>query len=499
MMSENEWHPSPRDLYSGPMALDHAAHYAAVQSRDARFDGIFFNGVKTTGIYCRPVCPARTPKSENCTFFKTAAAAEAAGFRPCLRCRRELSPWAHDSYSGLAGQFVKDVQRDGLFGESLESTARRLGVSSRHLRRTVEDECGVTPSQVVRTTRLLFARRLLSSTALPIARVAFGSGFNSLARFNHSFHGHYGMAPSEFRKQTSKNAGSNGAIRLSLAYREPFAWEQILRYWSKRAIPGVESVSAGRYWRSVRMGDRRGWFSAGLGRDGMLDIRVSDDLATHLLPVAGRIRSMFDLDANPAPIASVLSEDPALRPMVEGTPGLRVPGAFDSFEIAVRAILGQQVSVAGASTLAGRLIQRFATAAADLPAGLTHYPLQAEMLADVDVNEIAAIGMPSTRAASIRALAQAVSSGSVSFDRPSAAAEALTEIPGIGNWTRDYIAVRVLRWPDAFPAGDLGLRKALCPSSALTERALEKRSQAWRPWRAYAALYLWNSLSEKKI
>ncbi len=481
------------------MTLDHASYHAAVRARDGRFDGNFYTGVKTTGIYCRPICPARTPKPENCVFFKTPAAAEAAGFRPCLRCRPELSPPAHEAAAGLAGQFVKEVQRDGLFGENLEAAARRLGVSSRHLRRVIEEECGVTPLQVVRTTRLLFARRLLSTTSLPVARVAFGSGFNSLARFNQSFKTHYGIAPSAFRRQTLSSTGKNLGLRLSLTYREPFAWGEMLRYWSKRAIPGVESVSEGRYWRTVRIGDRCGWFSAGVDREGMLDVEVSDDLATHLLPIAGRIRSMFDLDANPEPIASALSEDAALRPMVARTPGLRVPGAFDGFEVAVRAILGQQVSVAGASTLAGRMVQRFATTAAGLPAGLTHYPLQAKALAEADVNNIAAVGMPAFRAATIRGLAQAVCCGDVDFDRQAGTSEALAKIPGIGEWTRDYIAVRVLRWPDAFPAGDLGLRKALCPSTPLSQRALEERSQAWRPWRAYAALYLWNSLSEKKL
>ena len=465
------------------MVLDHNACHAAVRARDARFDGTFFTGVKTTGIYCRPICPARTPKLENCTFYDTAAAAEAAGFRPCLRCRPELSPDAHEANGSIARRFVNHVQLDGLFGESLESAAAQLGISSRHLRRTVEQECGVSPLQVVETTRLLFARRLLSSTALPVSRVAFGSGFGSLARFNHSFRSHYGLAPSAFRRQTLK-AGSNGrGIHLALAYREPFAWESMLAYWSKRAIPGIETVADGRYTRTVHIGDRCGWFSAGPVLKGALDVVVSDELATHLLPIAGRIRAMFDLGANPEPIATVLAADPALRPFIKQIPGLRVPGAFDAFELAVRAILGQQVTVAAASTLAGRLIQRFATAASDVPAGVTHYPLIPASLAAAGVSDIAAIGIPAKRAGTIRALAEAVARGSFDFAR-------VTEIPGIGSWTRDYIAMRVLRWPDAFPAGDLGLRKALASLGAHPER--------WRPWRAYAAMYLWTTLSENK-
>ncbi len=478
------------------MVLDHAAYHSAIQSRDVRFDGAFFTGVKTTGIYCRPICPARTPKPANCSFFETAAAAEGAGFRPCLRCRPELSPLVRAGGGGLAGRFVEEVQRDGLFGESLASAASRLGVSSRHLRRTVEAECGVSPLQFVRTTRLLFARRLLSSTSLPVARIAFGSGFNSLARFNHSFRIHYGVAPTAFRRRTLKAAGEDRAVHLSLAFREPLAWEPLLGYLSRRAIPGVEIVSGDRYSRTVRLGDRCGWFSAGRLREGLLDVEISENLATHLLPLAGRMRAMFDLDADMGPVACALGADPKLRPLVENTPGLRVPGAFDPFELSVRAILGQQVRVEAANTLAGRLIRRFGVPSEVLPAGLTHYPLVASTLASAATEDIAAIGIPTARAGAIRALAAAVVSGILNFDRPGGVPAALSSIPGVGEWTREYIAVRVLRLPDAFPAGDLGLRKALCPSGALSRRALEQRSQSWRPWRAYAALYLWNSLPE---
>ncbi len=464
------------------MVLDHTACYAAVTARDARFDGIFYTAVKTTGIYCRPVCPARTPKPGNCDFFDNAAAAEAAGFRPCLRCRPELSPASRVApAAGLARQFVAHVQLDGLFGESLESAAARLGVSSRHLRRAVEQECGVSPLDLVITTRLLFARRLLSTTSLPVSRIAFGSGFNSLARFNHQFRAHYGVAPSEFRRQTLRRNSDRG-LHLALAYREPFAWNALLDYWKVRAIPGVESVHDGRYFRTVRIADRLGWFSAA-ARDGVLDVEVSPDLATHLLPIAGRIRAMFDLDTNPAPIAAALSADPELAPLVRRTPGLRVPGGFDSFELAARAVLGQQVTVRAATTLAGRLVQRFATPAAGLPAGLTHWPLASESIANAPASEIAAIGIPAARAETLRALAQ------TQITDPAA----LSSIRGIGDWTRDYIALRILRWPDAFPAGDLGLRKALNPSSPLSKAALERRSEAWRPWRAYAALYLWTA------
>lgn len=464
------------------MVLDAIACHAAVRSRDSRFDGVFYTGVRTTGIYCRPICPARTPKPENCAFFDTAAAAEEAGYRPCLRCRPELSPLTREANGSIARRFVDDVQLDGLFGERLEATAARLGVSSRHLRRAVEQECGVSPFAVVETTRLLFARRLLSTTSLPVSQVAFGSGFGSLARFNDSFRNHYGTSPSAFRRQMLKHV--RPGVRLALSYREPFAWEALLAYWAKRAIPGVERVADGRYSRTVRVGDRVGWFSAGPARDGTLTVEVADELATHLLPLAGRIRAMFDLDTNPAPIAEVLAADPVMRALVERTPGLRVPGGFDGFESAVRAILGQQVTVAAATTLAGRLVERFAVPAGDAPAGLTHFPLRAQALAEADVSEIAAIGIPGKRAATLQALARSVAPGDFDFSR-------VTEIPGIGAWTRDYIAMRVLRWPDAFPAGDLGLKKALAALGADAER--------WRPWRAYGAVYLWTSLTEGNV
>jgi AraC family transcriptional regulator of adaptative response / DNA-3-methyladenine glycosylase II len=458
------------------MVLDRTACHAAVRSRDARFDGVFYTAVKTTGIYCRPICPAKTPKAENCAFFDTAAAAEAAGFRPCLRCHPELSPADRETSGSLARRFVHEVQMDGLFGERLETAAARLGVSSRHLRRTVEQECGVSPLAVVETTRLLFARRLLSTTALPISQIAFGSGFGSLARFNYSFRTRYGTTPGAFRRETAKPAASGRGVRLALACREPFAWQALLAWWTKRAIPGLEAVLEGRYYRTVRIGGRTGWFAAGPVRGGTLEVEVADELATHLLPLAGRVRAMFDLDANPAPIAAVLMSDPAMRPLVEKTPGLRVPGAFDSFELAVRAILGQQVTVAAAGTLAGRLVSRFAAPAPELPAGLTHYPLEPAALACAAASEIAAIGIPLKRAETLRALAAAVAAGDFDYAR-------VTDIPGIGAWTRDYIAMRALRWPDAFPAGDLGIRKALASLGADPER--------WRPWRAYGAMYLW--------
>lgn len=462
------------------MVLDAAACHRAVRSRDARFDGMFFTAVRTTGVYCRPVCPAKTPRAENCTFFDTPAAAEAAGYRPCLRCRPELSPAPRlaGENTGLVRRFLALIQHDGLFEASLEQAADRMGVSSRHLRRAVEQECGVTPLELVLTTRLLFARRLLSTTSLPVSSVAFGSGFGSLARFNHAFRARYGATPSEFRRRTARGSPAKAGVRLTLAWREPYAWDAVLGYLEKRCIPGVEAVREGRYFRSLQFGSRRGWIAAGRGKQGV-EVEVSDELANHLMPVAGRVRNLFDLETNPHAIHSALSADPLLRPMVERLPGLRVPGTCDPFELAVRAILGQQVTVTAAGTLAGRLVQRFAEPAADLPAGLTHWPLRAQALAEAPVEAIASCGIPGARAETIRNVAL-----TVNFQGRSVLDE-LKLIRGIGPWTLEYIAMRGLRRPDAFPSGDLGLRKAAGPD-------LAARSERWRPWRAYAAMYLWH-------
>lgn len=457
------------------------ACHAAVRARDSRFDGMFYTAVKTTGVYCRPVCPAKTPRAENCSFFETAAAAEAAGFRPCLRCRPELSPAPRlsEENAGLVRQFLARIQNDGLFEESLEDAAERLGVSSRHLRRAVEQECGVSPLELVRTTRLLFARRLLSTTSLPVASVAFGSGFGSLSRFNHDFRARYGATPSEFRSRTARATNGGGpGIEIALAWRAPYAWGAVLEYLAKRGIPGVETVRDGRYFRSLRIGNRLGWIAAGPG-DGGIRLQVSEDLSTQLLPVAGRVRNLFDLDTNPQAVQAVLGGDPVLGPIMERLPGLRVPGTCDPFELTIRAILGQQVTVAGASTLAGRLVARLAEPAADLPAGLTHYPLERSALAAASADEIASCGIPRARAETIRNVAREVDWQGRS------ALEQLRQIRGIGPWTIEYVAMRALRRPDAFPSTDLGLKKAAGPD-------LEAMSRNWRPWRAYAAMYLWH-------
>lgn len=478
------------------MELDRDACHAAVRTRDSRFDGTFYTAVKTTGVYCRPVCPAKTPRAENCTFYGTPAEAEAAGYRPCLRCRPELSPSPRplNGSASLVRQFIAFVNDDGLFSESLEAVAERLGVSSRHLRRAVEQECGVSPIDIVRTARLLFARRLLSTTALPVSSIAFSSGFGSIARFNHAFRAQYGTTPTDFRLRSSARLAADGAVRLTLAFRPPFAWQTLLDYLAPRCIPAVETVRDGRYLRTLRVANRCGWVSARLTGNGV-EVEVSDALATLLMPVAGRVRRMFDLDGNSDAIDAVLRTDPRLESLVDATPGLRVPGSCENFELAVRIILGQQITVRGATTLAGRLVERFAEPASGTPEGLSRWPLRPAALAAASIDEIASCGIPRARAVTIRGLASAVAEGRIDLDRTgpsSATLDALKQIPGIGPWTLAYLGMRVLRWPDAFPATDLGLRKAY-PGS------LESASENWRPWRAYAAMHLWNSLSKDNV
>mgnify|MGYP000998077163 CR=1 FL=1 len=477
------------------MVLDDIACHTAVRSRDRRFDGVFYTGVKTTGVYCRPVCPAKTPLAKNCAFFATPAQAEAAGFRPCLRCRPEMSPGRRVTTApndNLAERFLAQVQNDGLFGETLETVAYRLGVSSRHLRRVVEQQCGVGPHELVRSTRLLFARRLLSTTSMSVATIAYGAGFGSLSRFNEGFRERYSMTPSEFRERASIQEDDRAAITLRIAAREPLAWSDMLEYLGLRCIPGVEAVRDGKYWRTLRIGRHKGWLSVARTQSGAVELEVSGGLAGPLIAVAGRVRNLFDLDTNPEPIAETLVADELLQPAVEGIPGLRIPGTCDGFELAVRAILGQQVTVRAATTLAGRMVQRFSEPAHDVPEGLSHWPLDPASIANAELGDIAACGIPSARAATIKTLAMQVANGHLDLDHTVGSQQVLRTleaIPGIGPWTRDYIAMRALRQPDAFPAGDLGLRKA---AGHITSAELERRSERWRPWRPYAAIYLWN-------
>ena len=478
------------------MQMDSEICYRALRARDARFDGRFFVGVRTTGIYCRPVCTARTPRASSCRFFQSPAVAEQQGFRPCLICRPEIAPGQITGPS-LAQALHDRLRQAAVRGESLEALSLECGYSSRQVRRLILENFGVTPVELAQTERLLFAKRLIQETSLPMLEVAQSSGFRSLRRFNALFAERYGMAPGTVRRRALPPRIGEG-IALRLTYRPPFAWDALLAYLGGRATPGVEISNHQHYARTVAIDESSGWIDIRHSTGHALEVVASPTLAPHLASVLSRLRQVFDLDAQPQLIAEHLRKDPVLRSQLKRHPGLRVPGAWDVFEIAVRAILGQQVSVAGATTLAGRLARRFGRRLETPWPELTHLSPTALDLSAAAVESIAAIGLPRKRAATIVALATAASDGLFRFAPDATSDEVvarLREIPGIGDWTAHYVAMRALRFPDAFPSGDLGLRKALRPGGLVPARELEKASEAWRPWRAYAALHLWQSLS----
>lgn len=477
--------------------------YQALAARDARFDGRFFVGVKTTGIYCRPVCPARTPRERSCEFHESAAAAERAGFRPCLRCRPELAP-AEPAVS-LEQALFAAIRARAIHGDSVDELAAHAGFSARQLRRLMVRAFGVTPVEIMQTERLLFAKKLLQETALPTAQIALSAGFGSVRRFNALFQTRYALSPTALRRQGgAPEVERADTLKLRLLYRPPLAWRELLEYLSRRAVPGVEvgDLSEQRYTRTVVIGGRTGWVSVQRATAGeWLDVTLPASLAEISWPILTRLRAQFDLDANPARIDAHLDADPLLAPSVQRHPGLRVPGTWETFELAVRAVLGQQVSVAGATTLAGRLAAKFGRAVDTPFANLTRLAPAAHDLAAASVEEIASIGLPRARASTLRDLAAAAERDELTFG-PAATVEevgaTMRRLHGIGEWTAQYVAMRALRFPDAFPAADLGVRKALAPAGQVlpSEKEVLVRAAAWRPWRAYATLHLWQTLHD---
>ena len=466
-------------------------------SRDARFDGLFFTAVSSTGIYCRPVCPAPVPRRENVSYFPSAAAAEAAGYRPCLRCRPELSP-EHGAWrrgDDAVARALKLIDAGLLADAPLSTLAQRLALSERQLRRLFADRLGTSPLGVHATRRLLFAKQLLTETALPITDVAMAAGFGSLRRFNTVFKEAYRMAPRELRKREAP-AAADETLVLRLGYRPPYDFGAMLDFLRGRALPGVEHVDALSYARVVGPIEAPGWLrvSAWPRGEHALRLELRRIAPARMLGVVARLRRMFDLDADPQAIAAALGHDARLAPLLERRPGLRIPSGWEGFEIAVRAVIGQQVSVAAARTFTARLAQAFG---APLPEPLrseahTHLFPTPEALADAD---LAAIGLTQARAATVRTVAQAVLDGRVDF-RPDAPLDDFVArwvaLPGIGPWTAHYLALRGLGHPDAFPAEDLVLQRALPnDGTRLSARALAAHAQAWRPWRGYAVLHLW--------
>jgi AraC family transcriptional regulator of adaptative response / DNA-3-methyladenine glycosylase II len=472
--------------------LDADTCYRALLARDRRFDGVFFVGVTSTRVYCRPVCTVRPPRRENCRFYPDAARAEAAGFRPCLRCRPELAPGraAVDAAERIAGRAARRIEDGALNEGGVTALAAEFGMSPRQLRRVVRRELGITPVELAQTQRLLFAKRLLTDTDLPVTHVAFASGFGSLRRFNALFRERYRLCPSRLRERR-RAGGDPGVIRSELAYRPPLAWRPLLSFLAARTVAGVEAVCGGAYLRAARLGDHVGWLRVRPhdGRPAVV-VEVSASLAPCLVSVLAGVKRLFDLSASPDTVDAHLAGDPTLAASVSRAPGVRVPGAFDGFEAAVRAVLGQQVSVRAATTLAGRVAARFGELVETPFPGLTHTFPPAPRLAAAATADLTALGLTAARAAAVVTLARAVADGLTL--RPGgdvcATLDRLRALPGFGEWTCQYVAMRALHWPDAFVAGDLGVRSAL---GGPTPRQATERAEAWRPWRAYAVMRLW--------
>jgi AraC family transcriptional regulator, regulatory protein of adaptative response / DNA-3-methyladenine glycosylase II len=470
--------------------------YRALRSRDARFDGRLFVGVSSTGVYCRPVCPARTPLLRNCRFYPSAAAAAQAGFRPCRRCRPEAAPGspAWLGTSAAVSRALRLVAEGALDREGVDALAARVGAGGRHLRRLFEEHLGASPLAVAQTRRVHFAKKLLDETALPITEIAHASGFASLRRFNDAMKRAFRAAPRELRRGRARIEPA-ATLTLRLAARPPFDGRAVLAYLALRELPGVEHVAGAVYRRSVEVGGERDVIAVRLD-PAFCGVRL--ELPARLVPeaarIAGRVRRLFDLDADPAPILAQLRRDPALAARLRRLRGLRVPGAWSGFELAVRAVLGQQVTVAGARTLAGRLAATHGRKLEAAEEPITHAFPDAAALAGADLS---GLGMPRARAEALRALARAAASGALDLEGgqpPGAVRRALLALPGVGPWTAEYVALRALGEPDAFPASDLGLRRALGPAGQpLATQALEQRSKDWQPWRAYAAILLWST------
>jgi AraC family transcriptional regulator of adaptative response / DNA-3-methyladenine glycosylase II len=476
--------------------------YRALQSRDPRFDGSLFVGVTSTGIYCRPICPARTALFHHCRFFGSAAAAQEAGFRPCLRCRPESAPdlasWRGTSNTvSRALALINDGALDGNDG-NVEALAERLGVGERHLRRLFIQHLGASPTAVAQTRRILFAKQLIHETLLPMTEVALAAGFGSLRRFNEVFHQLFHRPPSTLRRKSCRSATNDAAgVTIRLRYRPPYDWDGMLGFLCARAIPGVEVVENETYRRTIDLNGSTGSVHVThlLGRQS-LRVNIHFPNVQSLPAIVSRVRRVFDLSADIETIDAHLSRDPLLAPLVAQRPGLRAPGGWDGFELAVRAILGQQITVVAARRLAEQLVRKYGKLVPAEYAGdarLAHVFPAPEELAALDFIDL---GMPASRQRSLKALATAAAADPQLF-RPFGTVEEATlrlrEIPGVGEWTAQYIALRALREMDAFPASDIGLLRgaAAIDEHCDTPDGLLSRAELWRPWRAYAAQHLW--------
>jgi AraC family transcriptional regulator, regulatory protein of adaptative response / DNA-3-methyladenine glycosylase II len=485
------------------LPLDHAACYAAMRSHDTRFDGRFFCGVSSTRIYCRPICRVRLPREENCSFFPSAAAAEAAGYRPCLKCRPELAPGLApaDSVTRLARNAARVIEEDCLVDRKLSQLADVLRISDRHLRRVFLAEYGVSPVQYLQTRRLLLAKNLLTDTGLTVTEVAMTAGFGSIRRFNELFRKRYRLAPGRFRNGDGKLDKASDAITLSLAYRPPYAWNELITFLEGRAIAGVEHVAQDTYRRTVaiRKGEtlHYGWISVShLPQRASLSVTVAAGLLPVLPQVLARVRYLFDLDCDPLAVYEKLEAMETFWPGIR-VPGIRLPGCFDPFEMATRAVLGQQVTVKSARTLAARLA---ASLGRDLetpfPELCRTFPLPETICAlEAPVEDrLGPLGIIGARSRSILSLAKGLTSGTISLSSyadPFEEMEKLLRLPGFGPWTVHYVAMRALGWTDAFLNTDCGVKKAL---SFVPAQQAAPLPESWSPWRSYATITLWNSL-----
>ncbi|HUO88939.1 MAG TPA: AlkA N-terminal domain-containing protein [Rhizomicrobium sp.] len=477
--------------------------YRAIATRDPRFDGRLFIGVKTTGIYCRPICPARTPKRENVTFWPSAAAAQEAGFRPCLRCRPEISPdaaaWRGTSNTvSRALALIAEGALDGDAG-SLETLCERLGVGERQLRRLFDKHLGAPPIAVAQTRRVLFAKQLIQETRLPMTAIADAAGFGSIRRFNDAFQKLYRRSPSELRRQ-SKGAPAS-AVTIRLGYRAPYDWGAILAFLATRGIEGVELVENDRYARTIEIDGAFGSIAVAPAKN-HLEATIRFPRVTALLSIVARLRRLFDLDADIQTIGAHLSVDSALAPLIARRPGLRTPGAWDGFELAVRAILGQQITVLGARQLAGKIVTLAGMQVTPDQSGDERLSRAFPSAARMARSDLSTLGMPKARIGALTALAEAVARNPKLIEPAGSYEETIAKLlalPGFGPWTAQYWALRALRDSDAFPAADVGLlRSPLVATNGKrpTPKALLARAESWRPWRAYAAQHLWTADAE---
>ena len=485
---------------SAILGLDSAALDRARASRDPRFDGKFFIAVTSTRIYCRPVCPVPSPKRVNIRYYATAASAAEAGFRPCLRCRPEAAPGtpAWLGTSAVVKRALRLIDEGALDAASVDELAARGGIGPRHLHRLFVQHVGASPNAVAQTRRLHFAKRLIDETSLPMTDIALAAGFGSLRRFNSAFQGTYKRAPRELRRRRRGGLASGGEdeVILKLAFRPPYDWTQVLDFLATRAVPGVERADARGYARTLAIAGGHAIVRVqAVEGENALELRVRGAAPATLFQIADAARRVFDLAADPVRIAAAFRRDALLAPLVQRRPGLRIPGMWDPFECAVRAVLGQQVSVAAGRMLAARLVVRSGQRIAGGEDGLTHLFPPAAAIAAADLD---GLGITGARVRALQALAEAVTRGAVDFAASAEeVAAALVALPGFGAWTAQYVALRALGEPDAFPVGDLVLRRMASPNGApLTPRILEERAERWRPWRGYATLHLWHAAGD---